>query len=92
MDTAFVKDIMIQAMWITILMALPILGSSLIVGLIISILQATTSIQEQTLSFVPKLLAIVLAIAIFGPWMVGSLLDFTQQLFDLIPNMAIPIP
>jgi flagellar biosynthesis protein FliQ len=92
MDTSLIKDIMVQAMWITTLISLPILGASLIVGLIISILQATTSIQEQTLSFVPKLIAIVLAIVIFGGWMTGSLMDFTQQVFDLIPNMALPTP
>jgi flagellar biosynthesis protein FliQ len=92
MDTEFVKEIMVQTMWITTLISLPILGASLIIGLIISILQATTSIQEQTLSFVPKLIAIVLAIVIFGGWMTGTLMDFTTQLFDLIPNMALPTP
>jgi flagellar biosynthesis protein FliQ len=92
MDTEFVKDLMIQSMWLTTIISLPVLGASLIVGLIISILQATTSIQEQTISFVPKLIAIVLAIVIFGGWMTGSLMDFTQQLFAMIPDMALPVP
>jgi flagellar biosynthesis protein FliQ len=92
MDTELVKDIMIQSMWLTTLISLPVLGASLIVGLIVSILQATTSIQEQTLSFVPKLIAIVVALIIFGGWMTGSLMDFTTQIFELIPEMAIPVP
>lgn len=92
MDTELVKEIMIESMRITILVSLPILGSALIVGLIISILQATTSIQEQTLTFVPKLFAIVIAIIIFGPWMAGSVMDFTTQIFELIPDMALSVP
>ena len=92
MDTELIKEVMIESMWITILLSLPILGSGLVVGLVISILQATTSIQEQTLTFVPKLFAIAVAILIFGPWMAGSLMDFTTQIFQLIPDMALPIP
>lgn len=90
MNTDIFKDIFVQSMWVTTLISMPILGISLIVGLIISIFQATTSIQEQTLTFVPKLIAIVLAIVIFGPWMVGTLMEFSKQLFEMIPQMALP--
>jgi flagellar biosynthetic protein FliQ len=90
MNTDIFKDIFVQSMWVTALISMPILGVSLVVGLIISIFQATTSIQEQTLTFVPKLIAIVLAIVIFGPWMVGTLMEFSTQLFDMIPQMALP--
>ncbi|OHD07061.1 MAG: EscS/YscS/HrcS family type III secretion system export apparatus protein [Spirochaetes bacterium GWD1_27_9] len=92
MDTELIKEVMIESMRITILISLPILGAGLVVGLIISILQATTSIQEQTLTFVPKLIAIVLALVIFGPWMTSTLMEFTIQIFDLIPDMALAVP
>jgi flagellar biosynthetic protein FliQ len=71
-----------------ILLASPILFSALIVGLIVAILQATTSIQEQTLTFVPKVLAILLILAFLGTWMFTSLGDYTIQLFRMIPEMA----
>lgn len=92
MDTEFVKELMIETMRLSTLMALPVLGVGMVVGLIISIFQATTSIQEQTLTFVPKILAIILAMVIFGPWIASSLIEFTYQIFDMIPEMAIPIP
>jgi flagellar biosynthetic protein FliQ len=71
-----------------ILLASPILLSALLVGLIVAILQATTSIQEQTLTFVPKVLAILLILAFLGGWMFTSLGDYTIQLFRMIPDMA----
>jgi flagellar biosynthetic protein FliQ len=66
----------------------PVVLSALIVGLIVSILQATTSIQEQTLTFVPKLFAILGIIAFLGGWMFSSLRDYTVNLFSLIPSIA----
>lgn len=92
MDTEFIKELMIETMRLSTLISLPILGISMLVGLIISILQATTSIQEQTLTFVPKMFAIVIVIVIFGSWIAGSLINFTIQLFEMIPDMAIPVP
>ncbi|HNZ26738.1 MAG TPA: flagellar biosynthesis protein FliQ [Spirochaetota bacterium] len=92
MDTEFIKEIMIESMRISLLIALPILGIGMLVGLIISIFQATTSIQEQTLTFVPKIFAIIVAITIFGPWISGTLIAFTVQIFELIPEMALPVP
>jgi flagellar biosynthetic protein FliQ len=69
-------------------LAAPILLTALIVGLVISILQATTSIQEQTLTFVPKVTAIMLMLALLGGWMFGNLAEYTKQLFELIPEFA----
>ena len=68
--------------------AAPLLLSALVVGLVVAILQATTSIQEQTLTFVPKIFAILLVLAFLGAWMLGSLREFTTNLFMQIPNMA----
>ena len=64
-----------------LLVAAPLLGISLFVGLAVSIFQATTQIQEQTLAFIPKIVAVFVAILIFGPWMLSKLVDFTSNLF-----------
>ena len=71
-----------------LLMAAPLLLSALVVGLVVAILQATTSIQEQTLTFVPKVFAILLVLAFLGGWMSGSLREYTIELFRKIPEMA----
>ncbi len=71
-----------------ILLASPLLLTALLVGLIVAILQATTSIQEQTLTFVPKVLAILLILAFLGGWMFTSLGDYAVQLFRMIPEMV----
>lgn len=71
-----------------LLLAGPLLFSALIVGLVVAILQATTSIQEQTLTFVPKIIAILTVLALLGGWMFSSLEDYTIQLFKMIPSMA----
>ncbi len=71
-----------------ILLASPLLLTALIVGLVVAILQATTSIQEQTLTFVPKVIAILLILAFLGGWMFTSLGDYTVQLFRMIPDMV----
>lgn len=69
---------------VTLKVSAPILILSLVTGLIISILQTTTSIQEQTLTFVPKLIAVFIAIILFGAFIVHTLTDFTIELFNLI--------
>jgi flagellar biosynthetic protein FliQ len=69
-------------------MASPLLFTALIVGLVVAILQATTSIQEQTLTFVPKVIAILLVLAFLGGWMFSSLGDYTVRLFRMIPSMV----
>jgi flagellar biosynthetic protein FliQ len=71
-----------------LILSAPVLLISLVVGLIISILQATTSIQEQTLTFVPKIVAIFLALVFFGPWIFARLVQYTLQLFQQIPNLV----
>jgi flagellar biosynthetic protein FliQ len=69
-------------------LAAPLLVSALTVGLVVAIFQATTSIQEQTLTFVPKVIAILLVLGFLGGWMFSSLGDYTVQLFRMIPAMA----
>ena len=71
-----------------LILAAPLLISALVVGLVVAILQATTSIQEQTLTFVPKVIVILLVLALLGGWMFTSLGDYTVQLFRMIPAMA----
>jgi len=71
-----------------IYLALPLLLTALVVGLVVAILQATTSIQEQTLTFVPKVIAILLILGFLGGWMFSHLSDYTVRLFMMIPGMA----
>ena len=71
-----------------LLLAAPLLFSALLVGLVVAVLQATTSIQEQTLTFVPKVIAILLVLAFLGGWMFSSLGDYTKKLFEMIPGIA----
>ena len=69
-----------DALMTVLLVAGPMIGLGLVVGLVVSIFQATTQIQEQTLSFVPKIVAVLVAGVIFGPWMLRTLLDFSIEL------------
>lgn len=84
MDQSTVISIAQNALLLTIYVAAPMLGLSLIVGLAVSIFQATTQIQEQTLSFIPKILAIIIAIAVFGSWMLNMLVEYTNELYGNI--------
>lgn len=77
-----------NAIYAALLVSLPILGASLLTGLVVSILQATTQIQEQTLAFVPKIIAVFIIIIIFGPWMMNVLSGFTIDLFNQIPRLV----
>lgn len=76
-----------QAMWILALISMPVLLPALIVGIVLGMIQAATSINEQTLSFVPKLIVVGAALAIFGGAMLMLLADFTRELFARIPDM-----
>ena len=76
-----------QAMWITILLSAPLLLSALAVGLLVGMFQAATQINEMTLSFIPKLGILVIALLIFGPWMLSTLVEFTRELFTSIPDV-----
>ncbi|MCK4803376.1 MAG: flagellar biosynthesis protein FliQ [Spirochaetes bacterium] len=77
-----------QAVFQVLLMAAPMLGLGLLVGLTISIFQATTSIQEQTLTFVPKIVVVLGSLVVFGAWMVNSMINFTMRIFGYIPDMV----
>ena len=79
-----------QAIMVTLKLALPTLMVSLGVGLLVSVIQAVTQIQEQTLAFIPKVVALVAVIAIFGPWMLGQLETYTTALWASIPQMVGP--
>lgn len=81
-----VMGIASQAMMTVMLVSAPILGVALIVGLLISILQATTQLQEMTLVFVPKIIAVFIVIIIFGPWMLNVITAFTAELYANIPS------
>ncbi|MFK8016218.1 MAG: flagellar biosynthesis protein FliQ [Gammaproteobacteria bacterium] len=76
-----------QALTLTVMIAAPMLLSALAVGLLIGMVQAATQINEMTLSFIPKLLVLALAIAIGGPWMMRTMLSFTRQLYHSIPSL-----
>jgi flagellar biosynthetic protein FliQ len=81
-----VISLIVDMMGVTMKVALPMLGIGLAVGLVISVLQAVTQIQEQTLSFIPKILGLVAVIAIAGPWMLDTVVNWTTELWTGIPT------
>ena len=82
-----VLQIAVQAMAVAAKLCAPMLGVSLVIGLAISLIQAVTQIQEATLTFVPKLLAIAVVLIFAGNWMLQTLMDFTRAMFNLIPQL-----
>ncbi len=82
MSTEFVIGLAGQAIFVTLKAAAPMLVLGLVIGLIISVFQATTHIQEQTLAFVPKIVAVFASVLIFGPWILNTLVDFTYNLLN----------
>lgn len=88
MNVEFVIHLFREAFYTGMLVASPLLVVSLLVGLLISILQAATSIQEFTLSFVPKLLALALVLVLTLPWMIDTMVAFTINLFQQIPSLV----
>lgn len=76
-----------QALWVTMMIASPLLLSALAVGLLVGMFQAATQINEMTLSFIPKLLVLVLALVVAGPWMLSVIVNYTRQLMDQIPAL-----
>ncbi|MEO6928748.1 MAG: flagellar biosynthesis protein FliQ [Casimicrobiaceae bacterium] len=76
-----------QALQLTMLLSAPLLLTALVVGLVVSVFQATTQINEMTLSFIPKLVAMFAVLIITGPWMLSMLVDYMQRLFSSIPQM-----
>lgn len=87
MDTAMVIDVIREALWISVLVCAPLLVVALAVGVFIGIIQAATSINEMTLSFIPKLMAMALALLVFGSWQLVTLVDFTRGIFQRIPTL-----
>jgi flagellar biosynthetic protein FliQ len=77
-----------QALELTIIISAPVLLTALIIGLLVSIFQAATQINEQTLSFIPKLVGMFIVLVIAGPWMVSLMVDFIHNLFTNIPWMV----
>ena len=87
MDTAAVVDLARQALWTAMIVSAPMLGVGLAVGLLVGIFQAATSINEQTLSFIPKVVAVGLTMSLAGNWMINTLVDYTHSIFTRIPSL-----
>ena len=87
MNSTAVIAMIREALELTLLVSAPLLLTALAVGLIVSVFQAATQINEMTLSFIPKLLAIAAAIAIAGPWMIRLIVDYTRELIQSIPAL-----
>lgn len=87
MTDVFIVDIFRQAIYHILILSAPMLFAALSVGLVISVFQATTQIQEQTLAFVPKVIAIFLVLLILGPWLLNTLVEFTLSIFTNIENV-----
>ena len=77
-----------NALWMMLMVSAPVLGVILVVGLLISLFQAVTQINEATLAFVPKLVAAVVVFAIAGPWMLTTLVDFLRRTIEAIPSVV----
>ena len=82
-----VINLAMQAMQVAFKIAMPLLLVGLVIGLVISVFQAVTQIQEQTLSFIPKILAVAVVMVVGGPWMLDQLLNYTEQLWAAIPRL-----
>ena len=87
MNPAVVVDIGVQALLIAAKLGAPMLITALVVGFAISVFQSITQIQEVTLSFVPKAIAVSIALVVSGQWMIAEIVSFTQRLFDMIPSL-----
>ncbi len=88
MDMQFAVDVARMALWNALLIALPPLLAGMIVGLFISVLQTATSIQEQTMTFVPKIVGLILVMIFFGPWIIQRLMTFTVQLWGKLVEVG----
>ncbi|GBC95662.1 hypothetical protein HRbin16_01454 [bacterium HR16] len=86
MTEAQVLEVGRQALWVLVQIALPVLIFGMVAGVLVSLFQAVTQIQEVTLTFVPKIAAVVIALVIFGPWMLATMVAFMVQLFSFVPR------
>lgn len=82
MNADLVIDLLVSALQMSLLIAAPMLGIGLIIGLTISIFQSVTQIQEMTLTFIPKIIGVVVAVMVFAPWMVDKMMAYTINLFN----------
>lgn len=87
MDTATVMDIAIQSLTVTTLVAAPILAAALLSGLLVGVIQAATSIQEMTLSFIPKLAVMMVAVALFGEWQLAIMMEYFETIFERVRDL-----
>lgn len=85
MTSDFALQLMAEMLWAAVLISAPILGLTMAVGLLISILQVVTQVQEMSLSFVPKIITVVIVMVVFGPWMLKKLLQFSSGVIGNIP-------
>jgi len=82
MNADLVIDLLVSALQMSLMIAAPMLGVGLIIGLVISIFQSVTQIQEMTLTFIPKIIGVVVAVMLFAPWMVDKMMAYTINLFN----------
>lgn len=87
MDTNSVLDIGLQGLWVAAKLSAPVLITALVVGFAVSLVQSITQIQEVTLSFVPKAIAVGVALLVCGHWMIAEMVSFTNEMFAMIPQL-----
>jgi flagellar biosynthetic protein FliQ len=87
MNEATIQLLATRAMYVAVMLALPLLIACLSIGIVVSIFQAVTQIHEQSLSFVPKVVAVIALLAIIGSWMAGQLESFTREIFNALSQM-----
>ena len=87
MEASAVIDVAREALWITLLVSAPLLGVALVVGVVVGVVQAATSINEMTLSFIPKLVAMGITVVLFGNWQIGILVEYLRGIFQRIPGL-----
>jgi flagellar biosynthetic protein FliQ len=87
MENEFAIEVVGQAIKVALMLSAPMLVGALVVGVLVSIFQAVTQINEQTLSFIPKILVIIAALVIFSPWMMETMVSYTHDLFTSIPEL-----
>ncbi|MDV6319160.1 flagellar biosynthesis protein FliQ [Chromohalobacter sp. HP20-39] len=88
MTPEMVMGLAYRGMKVTLMLAGPLLMTALLIGLLVSLFQAATQINEMTLTFIPKILGVVGALVIAGPWLIQTIVDFTQELFRNLPAMV----
>ena len=88
MNDAQVITLAQDALWTTLLVSAPILVVSLVIGMLVSVFQAMTQINEVTMTFVPKILGVFAVSALVGPWMIGTMVNYTIRLLEMLPDLA----